>query len=80
MSDKSKPDRRDTWRLEVIEKEIPILDPINKYMHWLILKFIPIAKGSRLTPEQVGKMIIGDNITKQKKKFLLKCYTIGKLY
>ena len=70
LSDESKPDRSDTWRLNTIKKEIPILDPTEKYMHWLIPKFILIAKRVRLTPEHLGKMIIGEDMTAQKKKIL----------
>ncbi len=52
------------------KKEIPILDPIDKYTHWLIPKFTPIAKGARLTPKRLAKMIIGDGITSHKKDLL----------
>ena len=34
--------------------------------------FIAIAKGAKFTPEQVGKMIIGDGMTEQEKKILTK--------
>ena len=31
-------------------------------MHWLIPKFTPIAKGSRLIPEKLSKIIIEDDM------------------
>ncbi len=40
------------------------------YTYWLITKFTPIAKGARLTPERLGKMIIEDGITDQEKEVL----------
>ncbi len=64
LSDGSKPDGSNTWRLDTIKRETPILDLTDKYTHWLIPKFIPIAKGARLTPERLGKMIIEDGMTK----------------
>ena len=70
LSDGSKPDGSDTWRLDAIKRETPILDPTDKYTHWLIPKFTPIAKGARLTPERLGKMIIGDGMTEQEKEVL----------
>lgn len=71
MSVRSKPDRSDTERLDIIKTETPIFDPIDKYIHWLIPKFIPIAKRARLTPERLGKMIIGAGMTEQKKEVLM---------
>ncbi len=56
-----------------MKKEIPILDPKDKYTHWLISKFTPIAKGARFTLEQLAKLIIGKVI------WPLKCYTTEKL-
>ncbi len=56
--------------MDAIKRETPILDPTDKYTHWLIPKFIPIAKGARLTPERLGKMIIGDGMTKKEKEVL----------
>lgn len=41
-----------------MKKETLILDPTNKYIHWFIPKFISIIKRTRLTLEQLGKMII----------------------
>ena len=70
LSDGSKPDGSDAWRVNAIKKEIPILDPTDKYTHWLIPKFTPIAKGARLTPERLAKMIIGDGMTAQEKDVL----------
>ncbi len=53
-----------------MKKEILILDPTDKYKYWLISKFTPIAKGARLTPERLAKMIIGDGMTSQEKGLL----------
>ena len=58
--------------VNAIKKEISILDPIDKYTHWLIPKFTPIAKGDRLTPERLAKMIIGDCMTSREKDLLTK--------
>ena len=63
LSDGYKPDGSDAWRMNVITKKIPILDSTDKYTHWLILKFTPIAKRSRLPPKRLGKIIIGDGMT-----------------
>ena len=71
LSDSSKSDRSDTWRLDAIKRGTPILDFTDKYTHWLIPKFTPIAKGARLTPERLGKMIIGDGMTEQEKEVLI---------
>ncbi len=51
LLDGSKPDGSDTWKVNAMKKEIPIFDPIDKYTHWLIPKFTPIAKRVRRTPE-----------------------------
>ena len=53
-----------------MKEEIPILDPTDKYTHWLIPKFTLIAKEARLTPERLAKMIIGDGMTSQGKDLL----------
>ena len=68
MSDRFKPDGGNTWRLNVIKKETPILDPTDKYTHCLIPKFTLIAKRARLTPEQLDKKIIRDRITEQEEE------------
>ena len=67
LLDGSKPEGSDAWRVNVIKKEIPIFDSIDKYTHWLISKFTPIAKRARLTPEQLTTMIIEDSMWPQKK-------------
>ena len=72
LSDKSKPDRSNTWKLDAIKKEISIFDLTDKYTHWLISKFTPIAKIARLTLEQLEKMIIGESMTAQEKEILTK--------
>lgn len=53
-----------------MKKEISIFDSTNKYTHWLIPMFIPIAKEARFTLKRLAKMIIGDSITFQKKDLL----------
>lgn len=67
LSDKSKFDGSDAWKVNAIKKKVPILDPTDKYTYWLIPKFTSIVKKARFTPEQLGKMIIRDKITKQEK-------------
>ncbi len=71
LSNGSKPDGSDAWKIDAIQKEIPILDPADKYTNWLISKFTSIAKGARLTLERLGKMIIGDGMMYQEKKVLI---------
>ena len=71
LLDGSKPDRSNTWKVNAIKKEIPILDLTDKYMHWLIPKFTLIAKKARLTPKRLAKMIIGDGMTSQKKDLFI---------
>ncbi len=53
-----------------MKKEIPIFNSTDKYTHWLIPKFTSIAKGARLTPKWLTKMIIGDGMTSQEKDLL----------
>ncbi len=48
LLDGSKQNGSDTWKVNAMKKEIPILDPTDKYTHWLIPKFTPIAKGANL--------------------------------
>ena len=72
LSDGFKPHGSNTWRLDAIKKEIPILDPTDKYMHWLIPKFILIAKKARFTSERLEKMIIGEDMTAQEKEVFTK--------
>ena len=70
LPDRSKPDGTDAWRLDVIKREILILDHTDKYTHWLIPKFTLIAKGAMITPEQLSKMVIGEGMTTQEKGVL----------
>ena len=74
LSDRSKPDGSNIWRLDAIKKEISILDPTDKYTHWLIPKSTPIVKGARLTPERLGKMVIGESMTAKEKEILTKIF------
>lgn len=43
-------------------KKIPIFDPIYKYIYWLIPRFMPIAKKTKLISKWLAKMIIRDNM------------------
>lgn len=70
--DKFKPDSNNIKKVNAIKKEILILYPINKYIHWLILKFMQIAKQTRLISDQLAKMMIRDGMTFQKKEVLTK--------
>ena len=56
----------------MIKKEITILNLTNKYIHWLISKFILIAKRTRLTFERLEKMIIGEGMIAQEKEIFIK--------
>lgn len=44
-------------------KKISILDFTDNYTYWLIFKFTPIAKRTRLIPKQLAKINIEDDIT-----------------
>ncbi len=79
LSEGSKPDGSDTWKIYVIQEEISIFDPANEYTHLLIPQFTHIAKRARLTQGRLGKMIIRDSMTDEEKKSLLECYTTKKL-
>lgn len=70
FSDGSKPDGSNYWKTNAIKGETLILDSNDKYSQWLIPKFTPIAKGARLTPERLAKMIIGDGMTSEEKEVL----------
>ncbi len=50
-----------------MKKEIPILNPKDKYTHWLIPKFTPIAKRATLTKDRLIKMIIGEGMSPKEK-------------
>jgi hypothetical protein len=49
-----------SWREDMIRKEMKNVDPDpdDSYAKWLIPKFSKIAKGSRLTPERIEKLIV----------------------
>ena len=72
LSDGSKPDGSDTWKVSAIKKKVPIFDPTDKYSHWLIPKFTPIAQGAKLTPKRLAKMIVRNGMTAQEKDVLTK--------
>jgi hypothetical protein len=40
------------------KKKDIVLDLNDLYARWLILKFSKLAKGSRLTPERIKKLIV----------------------
>lgn len=70
FSDGSKPDDSNDWKINAIKKETPILNSNNKYPQWLTPKFTPTARGARLTPERLAKMIIGDGMSTEEKDVL----------
>ena len=72
LSDGSKPDGSDTWKVNAIKKKVLILDPTDKYSHGLISKFTPIMKGAGLTLERLAKMIVGNSMTAKEKDVLIK--------
>jgi hypothetical protein len=71
-SDRSVPGGSIFWREEIIKKELENLLSAERgfYPQWLIPKFSKIEKGSRLTPERIEKLIVG-NITPQKRNLLV---------
>ena len=56
--------------MDAITRKTPILHSTDKYIHWLIPKFTPIAKRGKLTSKQLGKMIIGDGMIEQENEVL----------
>ncbi len=71
LLDGSKPDESVTWSVNAMKNEMPIHDPTNKYTHWLIPEFKPIAKRAKLTPERLVKLIIGEGMSPQEKDVLI---------
>lgn len=63
LSNKSKPDKSDTLKLDTIQGETRILNLTKIYIYWLILIFTPIAKITRLASKQFGTIIICDSMT-----------------
>ena len=70
-SDGAIPGGKEDWKAEILEQEAKIqTDPNRPYKEWLIPKFSDIPRGSRLTPERLGKMIVGDELTIQERDML----------
>jgi hypothetical protein len=55
------PGKSKFWREDMIREEMKNVDSDSDdlYAKWLIPKFSKIAKGSRLTPERIEKLIVG---------------------
>lgn len=60
-----------TWKKDAISKEVPE-DIKNRgpYSHWLIPKFSNLARGARMTPERLSKMIVGEELTIKEKELV----------
>ncbi len=67
-SDGSTPGGNKNWRERAIQKERYTVEMGAKYTDLLIPKFSGLAKGSRLTLEQLQKMIVGKAMTLQEKE------------
>lgn len=67
------PGGREDWKAKAIkEKQEHRKDrPVGKYDHWLIPKFSDIERGSRLTPERIKRMIVGEELSPQERDLLL---------
>ncbi len=59
-----KPEGALNWRTKAISQEI--YQP-GKYAGWIIPKFSSIKKGSRLTPERLGKLKLGEGLSDEEK-------------
>ena len=57
------------WKAKALEKERG-LPKSEKFPDWLIPKFSTIFKGSRLTPERLQRMTVGDSMTSAEKEVL----------
>lgn len=73
QSDGSKPAFSRKWKEDAIReaREKGLHLPREPYDCWFIPKFSTIEKGSRLTPERIEKMNIGQFLTIQEKELLL---------
>ena len=72
QTDGSGPGGDINWRDEAIRREKPVYEPgvTLKFSKWLIPKFSSLARGSRLKPERLQKMIVGDGLTPIEKNLL----------
>ena len=62
QSDGTIPGGMADWKAKALEKERG-LPKSEKFPDWLIPKFSTIFKGSRLTPERLQRMKVGDSMT-----------------
>lgn len=71
--DGSKPEGLRNWKEEVWRKMQPVpKDPTcQKYDQWFTPKFSTIARGARLTPERVSRVVCGAMLTEQERDVLL---------
>ena len=70
-TDGSIPGGTATWKLDVMAKEVYVPDSFDKYAKWLISRFSGLAKGARLTLEQIAELRIGPHLTLNEREILL---------
>jgi hypothetical protein len=77
VTDGQVPGGRDDWRerawkkLESIAKKNE--DPTSKYHGILVPRTTEMQRGSRLTPERISKLIIGEDVRPAERDLLLEC-------
>ena len=73
QSDGSRPTFSRKWKEDAIREaeEKGLHLPREPHDRWFIPKFSSIKKGSRLTPERITKLQIGDFLTPREKELLL---------
>lgn len=71
-TDGSGPGSSVSWREEILRQETSTFEPgvTLKFSKWLISKFSTLARGARLKPERLQKMIFGDGMTSAEKNLL----------
>ena len=72
-SDGSKPGGDPKWREKAIagEQQAGVCLRPYKYSQWLHPRFATFARGARLTPERVERVLVGKMLTTQEKDVLL---------
>jgi hypothetical protein len=73
ISDGSVPGGDPEWKKKKIEKERRRgrVEPANEWDRWLIPKFSDIRRGSRLTTERIGQLLLGEGLMPREREMLL---------
>jgi len=59
------------WQEAVKATETPVVNTKGQFSEWIIPKFSDIERGSRLTPERVKTMKVGDMLTYEERELLM---------